>query len=87
MVDAAGDGYDEVICTGSDAANDMFTRRHVLYVPRTRQSYAARAGLDSRESNALRLRWSTNAGGARAKPFRHALRERALADVPRLAKF
>ena len=87
VVDADGDGYDEVVCTGSDAANDSFTRRHVLYVPRTRQSYAARAGLDSRESNALRLRWSSNAGGAKARPYRHALRERALAGVPRLAKF
>ncbi len=87
VVDADGDGYDEIICSGSDAVNDSFTRRHVIYVPRTRQSYAARAGLDSRESNALRLRWSTNAGGAKARPFRQALRERALADVPRLAKF
>ena len=87
VLDADGDGYDEIICSGSDAANDSFTRRHVIYVPRSRQSYAARAGLDSRESNALRLRWSTNAGGEKAQPFRQALRERALAGVPRLAKF
>ena len=84
VVDADGDGYDEVICTGSDAANDEFTRRLVLYVPRTRQAYAARAGLDSREARAVRLKWSSNAGGERAKPFRRALRERALADVPRV---
>ena len=85
VVDADGDGYDEVICTGSDAANDAFTRRLVLYVPRTRQAYAARAGLDSREARAVRLKWSSNAGGERAKPFRRALRERALADVPRVS--
>jgi tRNA A-37 threonylcarbamoyl transferase component Bud32 len=84
VVDADGDGYDEVVCTGSDAANDSFTRRLVIYVPRTRQSYAARAGLDSREARAVRLKWSSNAGGERAKPFRRALRERALADVPRV---
>jgi tRNA A-37 threonylcarbamoyl transferase component Bud32 len=83
IVDADTDGYDEVVCTGSDAENDSFTRRLVLYVPRTRQSYAARAGLDSREARAVRLKWSSNAGGERAKPFRRALRERALADVPR----
>ena len=85
VVDADDDGYDEVVCTGSDAANDSFTRRLVLYVPRTRQAYAARAGLDSREARAVRLRWSSNAGGERAKPFRRALRERALADVPRVS--
>ncbi|HLL76686.1 MAG TPA: serine/threonine-protein kinase [Pyrinomonadaceae bacterium] len=84
VVDADGDGYDEVICTGSDAANDSFTRRLVIYVPRTRQTYAARAGLDSREARAVRLKWSSNAGGERAAPFRRALRERALADVPRV---
>jgi tRNA A-37 threonylcarbamoyl transferase component Bud32 len=82
VLDADGDGYDEIACTGTDAANDPFTRRHVLHVPRTRQTYAMRAGLDGRESRAVRLKWSSNAGGERAKPYRKALRERALADVP-----
>ncbi|HZH32607.1 MAG TPA: serine/threonine-protein kinase, partial [Pyrinomonadaceae bacterium] len=40
VVDADGDGYDEIICTGTDSRDDPFSRRLVLYVPRTRQSYS-----------------------------------------------
>ncbi|HKP71600.1 MAG TPA: protein kinase [Pyrinomonadaceae bacterium] len=82
VVDADGDGYDEVVCTGADSRDDPFSRRLVIYVPRTRQSYSLRAGLDSRESRAVRLKWSSNAGGDKAKPYRAALRARALADLP-----
>jgi predicted Ser/Thr protein kinase len=82
VVDADGDGYDEIICTGTDSRDDPFSRRLVLYVPRTRQSYSMRVGLDSRERQAFRVRWSSNAGGDAAKPFRAALRKRALADLP-----
>ncbi|HEY1404948.1 MAG TPA: serine/threonine-protein kinase, partial [Pyrinomonadaceae bacterium] len=42
LVDADGDGYDEIICTGTDSRDDPFSRRLVLYVPRTRQSYSMR---------------------------------------------
>jgi serine/threonine protein kinase len=80
--DADADGYDEIICTGTDSRDDPFSRRLVLYVPRTRQSYSMRVGLDSRESKAIRVRWSSNAGGDKAKPYRAALRARALADLP-----
>jgi hypothetical protein len=81
-VDADGDGYDEIVCTGFDAQNDSFSRRLVLFSPRANETYAMRVGADSRESGAVRLKWSVNAGGERAKPFRKALRERALADLP-----
>jgi len=82
MVDADSDGYDEIICTGTDSRDDPFSRRLVLYVPRTRQSYSMRIGLDSRERKAIRVRWSSNAGGDQAKPYRAALRARALDDLP-----
>ncbi|MDX6269298.1 MAG: eukaryotic-like serine/threonine-protein kinase, partial [Acidobacteriota bacterium] len=82
VVDADGDGYDEIICTGTDSRDDPFSRRLVLYAPRTRQSYSMRVGLDSRERKAIRVRWSSNAGGDQAKPFRAALRAHALADLP-----
>ena len=82
IVDADGDGYDEIICTGTDSRDDPFSRRLVLYAPRTRQSYSMRVGLDSRERQAIRVRWSSNAGGDTAKPYRAALRARALADLP-----
>jgi serine/threonine protein kinase len=84
VIDADNDGYDEVICTGSDSRDDPFSRRLVLYVPRTRQSYSMRAGMDGREARAVRLKWSANAAGDRAKPFRAALRARALADLPQV---
>ncbi|MCA1566718.1 MAG: serine/threonine protein kinase [Acidobacteria bacterium] len=82
ITDADGDGYDEIICTGTDSRDDPFSRRLVLYVPRTRQSYSMRVGLDSRERKAIRVRWSSNAGGDTAKPYRAALRARALDDMP-----
>jgi serine/threonine protein kinase len=82
IIDTDGDGYDEVICIGMDSRDDPFSRRLVLYVPRTRQSYSMRVGLDSRERQAIRVRWSSNAGGDKAKPYRAALRARALADLP-----
>jgi serine/threonine protein kinase len=82
VLDADADGYDEIICTGTDSRDDPFSRRLVLYLPRTRQSYSMRVGLDSRESKAIRVRWSSNAGGDKAKPYRAALRARALADLP-----
>ncbi|HEX8163725.1 MAG TPA: serine/threonine-protein kinase [Pyrinomonadaceae bacterium] len=81
-VDADGDGYEEIVCTGFDAANDSFSRRLVLYAPRAHESFSMRVGADSRESKALRVKWSSNAGGERARPFRKTLRERALADLP-----
>ena len=84
VVDADGDGYEEILCTGTDARNDPFSRRLVLYVPRARQTYSMRVGADGRESGAVRVKWSANAGGERAKPFRAAMRERALADLPRV---
>jgi serine/threonine-protein kinase len=82
VLDADADGYDEIICTGTDSRDDPFSRRLVLYVPRTRQSYSMRVGLDSRERQAIRVRWSSNAGGDKAKSYRAALRARALADLP-----
>jgi serine/threonine protein kinase len=82
VLDTDADGYDEIICTGTDSRDDPFSRRLVLYVPRTRQSYSMRVGLDSRESKAIRVRWSSNAGGDKAKAYRAALRARALADLP-----
>jgi tRNA A-37 threonylcarbamoyl transferase component Bud32 len=80
--DADGDGYDEIVCTGFDARNDSFSRRLVLYSPRADETYSMRVGADARQSGAVRLKWSNNAGAESARPFRRALRERALADLP-----
>ena len=86
VLDADGDGYEEVLCTGADARNDPFSRRLVLYVPRERQAFSLRVGLDGRESNAARVLWSSNAATENAKPYRSTLRQRALADWPSFLK-
>jgi hypothetical protein len=84
VVDANGDGFEEVLFTGTDARNDPFSRRLVLYVPRERQTYSLRVGADGSESGAVRVKWSANAGGAHAKAYRALMREHALADLPHL---
>ncbi len=83
VLDADNDGNDELLCTGTGARDDLFSRRLVLYAPAARQTYSVRVGLDGREARAMRVRWSANAAGERAKPYRAALRERALASMPR----
>ena len=67
VADADGDGYDEIICTGTDSRDDPFSRRLVLYVPRTRQSYSMRVGLDSRSDRPSAF-WSSNAGATKRSP-------------------
>ncbi len=84
IVDADSDSYEEILCTGTDARNDPFSRRLVLYVPHTRQIYSLRVGADGREAGAVRVKWSANAGGEGNKAYRAAMRERALADLPRV---
>ena len=41
--DIDGDGYDEVLCTGTNAKRPAAASRLVLYVPRTRQTYSLRS--------------------------------------------
>jgi serine/threonine-protein kinase len=60
-VDLDGDGYDEVLCTGTNARGDETgARRVVLYVPRTRQTYNLKAPPDPRGPNTARAAWALN---------------------------
>ena len=81
VVDADGDGYDEVICAGSGAAHGRGERtsRFVLYVPRTQRTYSLEVTPGGDASNILRAIWSPNAQTHTAAPFRAALQQRALA--------
>ncbi len=60
-VDLDGDGYDEVLCTGTGARGDETgARRVVLYVPRTRQTYSLKDAPDARDANTARAVWPRN---------------------------
>ncbi|HVF55104.1 MAG TPA: serine/threonine-protein kinase [Pyrinomonadaceae bacterium] len=79
-VDLDGDGYDEVLCTGTKAGrDDSDSRRLVVYVPRTRQTYSLQVAPDARAANTLRATWSPNTMAGTAQPYRLALRQRAFA--------
>jgi predicted Ser/Thr protein kinase len=80
-VDLDGDGYDEVLCTGSgpsDGARDG--RRYVVYAPRKRETYSLHLAPDSSGAHQLRATWSPNTQGREAELFRHALRQLALVN-------
>jgi serine/threonine protein kinase len=77
-VDLDGDGYDEILCTGTASRDDGTEgRRYVVYVPRTHETYSLHLAPDTHRANALRATWSPNSQGWDARLFRHALRQRA----------
>ena len=78
-VDADGDGYDEVLCTGTKGKRLNAALRLVLYVPRTRQSYSMRREPDARVEGRPRITLSTNAFTQEAAPYRTILQQRARA--------
>jgi hypothetical protein len=79
--DIDGDGYDEVICTGTNAKGHASDRRLVLYVPRTRLAYSMRVENNWRGSKKPRATFSPNAWTREAAPYRAALEQRARAAV------
>jgi serine/threonine protein kinase len=79
--DVDGDGYDEVICTGTNARGHNGDYRFVLYVPRTRQSYAMRIENGAPNSKQQRITFSPNALKREAAPYRAALQQRARATI------
>jgi hypothetical protein len=78
-VDVDGDGYDEVLCTGTNARGAASGCRLVLYVPRTRRTYTLRLDTGAQEgvNRTQRAKWSPNALTRTAAPYRTALRQRA----------
>jgi hypothetical protein len=77
-VDADGDGFEEVVCTGSNPRSPAKGYRLVLYVPRTRETYTLRLMADNtRGSKILRAIWSPNALSRKGAAYRAALQQRA----------
>jgi hypothetical protein len=75
--DVDGDGLDEVICTGTNARDHALDYRFVLYVPRTRQTYAMRVEKHGQGAKGMRVTYSQNAMSPDAAPYRSALQQRA----------
>ncbi|MBV9957639.1 MAG: serine/threonine protein kinase [Acidobacteria bacterium] len=76
-VDADGDGYEEILCTGTKSR--PAASRLVLYVPRTRQAYSLRREADGHGAGRPRTTISANAFMPEAAPFRTLLQQRARA--------
>ncbi|MBA3440098.1 MAG: serine/threonine protein kinase [Pyrinomonadaceae bacterium] len=76
--DVDGDGWDEVLCTGTNMAGRVVKHRLLLYIPRTRQTFSVRIEANNQQSNRVRLIWPPSAFTQGAAPFRTALRQRAL---------
>jgi serine/threonine protein kinase len=77
--DIDGDGYDEVLYTGTNAKGHASGYRLVLYVPRTRQTYSLRVENQPHDSKKLRATFSPNALTRTGAPYRAALQQRARA--------
>lgn len=78
-VDADGDGYEEVLCTGTKTRPSA--SRLVLYVPRTRQSYSLRREADGHGAGRPRTTISANAFQPEAAPYRTLLQQRGRAAI------
>jgi serine/threonine protein kinase len=79
-LDADGDGYEEVVCTGMSPRTPARGYRLVLYVPRTRQTYTLRLVAEqARGAKVLRSTWSANSLSRKGAPYRAALQQRARA--------
>ncbi len=77
--DVDGDGYDEVLYTGTNPRRFTADRRLLLYVPRTRQAYALRIENRSGGQKPSRITLSPNAHTRAAAPYRNALQQHAQA--------
>ena len=79
--DIDGDGYDEVICTGTNPKGHTSDYRLVLYVPRTRRAYSMRVENNARGAKRPRATFSPNLWTREAAPYRTALQQSARAAV------
>ncbi|HWT03481.1 MAG TPA: hypothetical protein VN256_24740, partial [Pyrinomonadaceae bacterium] len=79
--DIDGDGFDEVICTGTNARGHASDYRLVLYVPRTRRAYSMRVESSGAYKGRPRTTFSPNVWAREAAAYRAALHQRARAAV------
>jgi hypothetical protein len=72
-LDADGDGYPELLFTGTGASGHPAGYRLLLYVPRTRQTYSVRFEADHHGGKQTRRIWSANAATPAAVTYRGVL--------------
>ena len=77
-VDVDGDGYEEVVCTGTNPRKPATGSRLVIYVPRTREAYTLRlVSGEGRGVKTSRAIWSPNALSRKGASYRAAMQQRA----------
>jgi hypothetical protein len=81
LADLDGDGYDEILCTGtSPRFGASQSRRYVVFTPRTRETYSLHLAPDTTGAHAMRATWSPNTQGWDVRLFRYAIRQRAFVN-------
>lgn len=80
-IDADGDGYDEILFTGTEASPEKPGYRLVLYVPHTRETYWLRVEGSGKIGQPLKAIWSPNALTGDGSRYRNVLREKVNASI------
>src|SRR5215217_2617205 len=77
IVDADGDGFEELLFSGKDPSETRNLRRVVLFVPNDERTYSMQITGETTPRGPPRIQWLSNAAGADAAPYRTALRQKA----------
>jgi hypothetical protein len=80
-IDADGDGYDEILFTGTEASPEKPGYRLVLYLPRTHETYWLRVEGSGRTGKPLKAIWSPNALTSDGSRYRNVLRQKGNATI------
>ena len=81
LVDADEDGYQELLFSGKDPAENRSLRRFILFVPNDRRTYSMQMTGETTPRGTPRIQWLSNAAGTDAAVYRTALRQKARAIV------
>jgi serine/threonine-protein kinase len=81
LVDADEDGYQELIFSGKDSAEQDSVRRFILFVPNDKRTYSMQMTGETTARGTPRVQWLSNATGSDAAPYRTVLRQKARAIV------
>jgi serine/threonine protein kinase len=81
LVDADEDGYQELLFSGKDSAENRSLKRFVLFVPNDRRTYSMQMTGETTPRGTPRIQWLSNAAGTDAAVYRTALRQKARAIV------
>ncbi len=83
-VDADGDGYDEVLFTGTGASGRTSRYRYVLYVPKNRKTYVLEFERKRNGGKLLKVAWSKSVLSANDPAYGLVLRAKANRTIARM---